>query len=119
MHTFGRTTNNPLLSNLKKENEVWINKKVAREWDIKNNEYVLLENQDGIVSNRIKAKVTERIRHDSVYMVHGFGHTQKRMMRSYKKGADDNALMTRVKIDPIMGGTGMRVNFVTFRKEVA
>jgi hypothetical protein len=24
----------------------------------------------------------------------------------------DTELMTRVKIDPIMGGTGMRVNFV-------
>ncbi len=119
MHTFGRTTNNPLLYELKKENEVWINPKVAKEWEIEDNEYVLLENQDGAVSNRIRAKVTERIRHDSVYMVHGFGHNQKKMPRSYLKGADDTALMTRVKIDPIMGGTGMRVNFVTFRKEVA
>jgi thiosulfate reductase/polysulfide reductase chain A len=119
MHTFGRTTNNPLLFELKKENEVWINPKVAKEWGIEDNEYVLLENQDGVVSNRIRAKVTERIRHDSVYMIHGFGHNQKKMPRSYLKGADDTALMTRVKIDPIMGGTGMRVNFVTFRKEVA
>ena len=119
MHTFGRTTNNPLLVDLKEENEVWINKKVANEWGIQHNQYIRLENQDGVISNRIKAKVTERIRHDSVYMVHGFGHNQKKMKKSYLKGADDNALMTRVKIDPIMGGTGMRVNFVTFRKEVA
>jgi len=117
MHTFGRTTNNPLLCELKSENEVWINTKVAREWAIKDNEYIKLVNQDGVISNRIRAKVTERIRHDSVYMVHGFGHRMKKMNRSYLKGADDNALMTRVKIDPIMGGTGMRVNFVTFRKE--
>ena len=80
---------------------------------------MLLENQDGVVSNRIRAKVTERIRHDSVYMVHGFGHNQKKMPRSFLRGADDTVLMSRVKIDPIMGGTGMRVNFVTFRKEVA
>lgn len=119
MHTFGRTTNNPLLVDLKAENEVWINKKVAREWGIKNNDYIYLENQDGIVSSKIKAKVTERIRHDSVYMVHGFGHSQKQMNLSYKKGADDNTLISKVKVDPIMGGTGMRVNFVTFRREVA
>jgi thiosulfate reductase/polysulfide reductase chain A len=119
MHTFGRTTNNPLLTDLKDENEVWINKKVAREWGIRNNEYVYLENQDGVISNKIRAKVTERIRHDSVYMVHGFGHSQKQMKASFKKGADDSALITKVQIDPIMGGTGMRVNFVTFRKEVA
>jgi len=30
------------------------------------------------------------------------------------EGANDTALMTNVKIDPIMGGTGMRSNFVTF-----
>ena len=119
MHTFGRTTNNPLLVDLKAENEVWINKKVAQEWGIISNEYIRLVNQDGIESNKIRAKVTERIRHDSVYMVHGFGHSQKQMRRSYGRGADDNQLLSQVKIDPIMGGTGMRVNFVTFRREVA
>ena len=41
------------------------------------------------------------------------------MRKSFMKGADDNQLITKVKIDPIMGGTGMRVNFVTFKKEVA
>jgi thiosulfate reductase/polysulfide reductase chain A len=30
------------------------------------------------------------------------------------KGIDDNELITRYKVDPIMGGTGMNVNFVTF-----
>jgi len=52
-------------------------------------------------------------------MVHGFGRTRKQLTRTYGRGADDNALMTRVKIDPIMGGTGMRGNFVTFELEVA
>ena len=117
MHTFGRTTNNEVLLDLKKENEVWINSKVALQWGIKNNQYLKLVNQDGVVSNRIRAKVTERIRHDSVYMVHGFGHRQKKMAKSYLKGADDNELITRVKVDPIMGGTGMRVNFVSFKME--
>jgi len=119
MHTFGRTTNNPNLSDLMDENQVWINSNVAKEWDIRNGEYLVLENQDGKQSNRIKAKVTERIRHDAVYMVHGFGHTKKQMRRTYLKGADDQQLITKVKLDPIMGGTGMRVNFVTFKKEVA
>jgi len=117
MHTFGRTTNNPLLLDLKEENEVWINHRVAAHWEIKNGEYINLVNQDGVVSNRVRAKVTERIRHDSVYLVHGFGHRQQQMSKSYLRGADDNQLITRVKVDPIMGGTGMRVNFVTFRKE--
>ncbi|KAA3618452.1 MAG: nitrate reductase [Calditrichaeota bacterium] len=119
MHTFGRTTNNPNLADLMPENEVWINPKVAKEWDIKNREYVVLENQDGAVCNKVRAKVTERIRHDCVYMVHGFGHSQKQMPRSFLKGANDTDLITKIKVDPIMGGTGMRTNFVTFKKEVA
>ncbi|RMH60431.1 MAG: nitrate reductase [Calditrichaeota bacterium] len=119
MHSFGRTTNNPVLTELKIENEVWIHPKVAREWGIENGSYIRLENQDSVISNKIKVKVTERIRHDCVYMVHGFGHTQKQLHRGFNRGADDTQLITRVKTDPIMGGTGMRVNFVTFRKEVA
>ena len=87
---------------------------MANIWGIKNNEYVRLENQDGVISNRIRAKVTERIRHDSVYMVHGFGHNQKRLSRSYGHGASDTRLITKVLVDPTMGGTGMRGNFVTF-----
>ncbi|MGD9899374.1 MAG: molybdopterin-dependent oxidoreductase [Calditrichaceae bacterium] len=119
MHTFGRTANNPNLNDLMEENEVWINPKIAKQWGIKNRQYIMLENQDGVTSNKIRVKVTERIRHDSVYMVHGFGHTQKQMTRSYNKGANDTGLISRVKVDPIMGGTGMRVNFVTFKREVA
>ncbi len=119
MHSFGRTINNPNLFQLMKENEVWINRKVARQWGIKNGEYVILENQDGVRSRPIKAKVTERIRHDAVFMVHGFGHTDKRLHRAYHRGASDQSLISRVHLDPIMGGTGMRVNFVTFRKEEA
>lgn len=118
MHTFSRTTNNPNLTDLMDHNTVWVNLKVAKEWDLRNGQEVYLENQDGVVSNfRIKVRVTERIRFDSVYMVHGFGHARKELSRTYGKGASDSQLITRVLIDPVMGGTGMRGNFVTFRFE--
>ncbi len=115
-HTFGRTTNNPILTETMPENEVWINSTVAKMHGIRNGERVVLVNQDGARSGQVKAKVTERIRHDAVFMVHGFGHRDKRMRKAFLRGADDSHLVTRVKIDPIMGGTGMRVNFVTFEK---
>ena len=35
-------------------------------------------------------------------------------MRTYNKGVADSDLITKVHIDPVMGGTGMRGNFVTF-----
>lgn len=116
MHTFSRTANNPNLTDLMDENSVWVNPKVAKEWDLTNDQYVYLENQDGVISDfKIKVRITERIRWDSVYMVHGFGHTDKRMKRAFGKGISDTQLITNVMIDPVMGGTGMRGNFVTFR----
>jgi len=118
MHTFSRTSNNPNLTDLMAENTVWINPKVAIEWELKNDQYIWLKNQDGIESEfPIKVRITERIRWDSVYMVHGFGHADKRLRRCYGKGASDARLITKVHIDPIMGGTGMRGNFVTFLTE--
>ncbi len=118
MHTFTRTSNNPNLSDLMDENSVWVHPKVAKEWALANDQYIYLKNQDGIVSDfRIKVRVTERIRWDSVYMVHGFGHNQKKLQRCFGKGASDTQMITNVLIDPTMGGTGMRGNFVTFLTE--
>lgn len=118
MHTFGRTSNNQNLTDLMNENKVWINPKVAGEWGLKDDQEIWLRNQDGAESDfPVKVRITERIRWDSVYMVHGFGHAQKQMTRCYGKGASDTKLITKVHFDPIMGGTGMRGNFVTFLTE--
>jgi thiosulfate reductase/polysulfide reductase chain A len=118
MHTFSRTSNNPNLTDLMDENSLWLNPIVAKEWGITSGQYIWLKNQDDVVSDfPVKARVTERIRWDSVYMVHGFGHGQKQMQRCFGKGASDTQLITNVKTDPIMGGTGMRSNFVTFMTE--
>ena len=88
MHTFSRTANNPNLTDLMHENTVWINPKVADLWGIVNNQYIWLKNQDGVVSDfPIRVRVTERIRWDSIYMVHGFGHKDKKLSLAYGKGA--------------------------------
>ena len=117
MHTFSRTANNHNLWDLMKENSVWINPKVADLWELKNNQDIWLKNQDGVISSfPVKVRITERIRWDSVYMVHGFGQTNKKLTRAYGHGASDSELVTKTAVDPVMGGTGMRVNFVTFLK---
>jgi thiosulfate reductase/polysulfide reductase chain A len=80
-----------------------------------NGQYVWLQNQVGVVSSfPVKIRVTERIRWDSVYIVHGFGHSNKWLSRAFGKGINDSELITNVMVDPLMGGTGMRGNFVTF-----
>ncbi len=117
MHSFSRTQTNPSLTNVMSENEIWINADVAKQFGLKSGNYVRLRNTDGVISNKIKVKVTERIRTDCVYMVHGFGHNSRLLKSAYNKGASDSQLITRYKVDPLMGGTGMNVNFVTIDTE--
>ncbi|MCS7203149.1 MAG: molybdopterin-dependent oxidoreductase [Thermodesulfovibrio sp.] len=118
VHTFSRTINNPSLWELMEENVAWINTKVAKKIGLNHGEYIVLVNQDGIKSNKVKAKVTERIRPDCIYLVHGFGSTSRFLRRAYLRGADDQQLITRYAVDPIAGTVGMRVNFVKITKEV-
>ncbi|KAF0142039.1 MAG: Molybdopterin oxidoreductase Psr/Psh family PsrA-like catalytic subunit [Stygiobacter sp.] len=117
VHSFSRTQSNRILMDMMEENEVWVNQDVAEKWGLKNAQHVRLKNQDGVVSNKIKVKVTERIRTDCVYMVHGFGHNSKMLKGAFGKGASDAGLVTKYATDPLMGGTGMNVNFVTFEIE--
>ena len=116
VHTFSRTSNNHVALEIFPENEIWINVEMAKIMGIKDGMYVILKNQDGIQSNKVKAKVTQRIRQDCVYMVHGFGGKDKRLTKAYNRGASDSDLISRYKEDPIMGGTGMNINFVTLEK---
>ena len=119
VHSFSRTQSNHILTDMMAENELWINADVARRMELKTGDYVRLKNQDEIVSNKVKVKATERIRPDCVYMVHGFGHNSRGLKHAFQKGASDAQLLTRYAIDPLMGGTGMNVNFVTIEVEAS
>ena len=117
VHTFSRTQTNPVLAQAMSENEVWVNADVAERAGLRTGDRVRLKNQDGVLSLPIKVKATQAIRTDCVYMVHGFGHTAKGLRRALGKGASDAQLVTRYATDPLMGGTGMNVNFVTLERE--
>jgi thiosulfate reductase/polysulfide reductase chain A len=118
VHTFSKTQSNPLLRDMMNENELWINADIAAKIGLKNGQKVRLRNQDGVLSDPIKVKATERIRKDCVYMVHGFGQKSRQLRSTYKKGASDAELITKYNTDPLMGGTAMNVNFVTIESEV-
>ncbi len=117
VHTFSRTQNNPLLADLMPANEVWVNADTAARLGLANGQFVKLKNQDGVVSSRVKVKATQRIRPDAVYIVYGFGHTSREQRRAYGGGADAAQLLTKYETDPLMGGTSLHSNFVTFVKE--
>ena len=117
VHSFSRTQTNPILADVMSENAVWVNAGVARRLGLRSGDVVRLRNQDGIASNPVKVKATERIRPDCVYLVHGFGHTARGLRRAFGKGASDSQLLTRYRTDPLMGGTALNVNFVTLEPE--
>jgi thiosulfate reductase/polysulfide reductase chain A len=112
VHTFAKTQNTPVLSQIYPENELWINEDEAEMLGYATGDRVWLENEEGDRTGPIAVKATQRIRKDVIFMVHGFGHQSPGLTRADGKGASDTKLMSRYKLDPISGGAGMRVNFV-------
>lgn len=118
VHSFSRTQNNRLLTRIQDQNGLWISPQFAQQSGVLTGDRVWVINQDEVKSQfPIKVQVTERIRDDCAFMSHGFGHSDRRLRRAYGKGASDAALMTQYAIDPLIGSTGMRVNFVRLEKE--
>jgi len=112
VHSFSRSENNAWLDDLMPENPVWLSTEAARRFGVSDGQKVILENQDGVKSPVITVKVTLAMRSDVAYTVHGFGPQSPGLRKAYQHGFSDTALMTRIAIDPLMGATGMRVNFV-------
>lgn len=116
LHSFARSQNNAMLHALMPANEVWINSDSAADLGFRDAEDVSLQNADGLESLPVRLRLTQGIRRDCIFIVHGFGHESYQLRLAFHKGASDTTLMTRVQVDPIMGGTGMRVNFVKILK---
>ena len=66
----------------------------------------------------MKAKVTDLIHPDAVFMVHGFGHTLPIESRALGKGVSDSALMPGglALWDQAGGGMALQEHFVTVSK---
>ncbi|MBT3222432.1 MAG: molybdopterin-dependent oxidoreductase, partial [Proteobacteria bacterium] len=116
VHTFGRTQNTPVLHGREKENAIWVSPTIAAAFNVADCDAVEVVNQDGVRQGPVKLKVTSRMGNEAVYLTHGHGHNSRQLSRAYRKGADDSALITRYVVDPISGGTAMRVNFVRLVK---
>ena len=85
-HTFGGTINNPLLFELMPENTVWVHPAAAALHGVATGDYVELANPEGRRSNRVRVRVTQRIRPDSIFIVHGYGHTDRRQRLAHGVG---------------------------------
>ncbi|HYG67403.1 MAG TPA: molybdopterin dinucleotide binding domain-containing protein, partial [Anaeromyxobacteraceae bacterium] len=116
LHTFGRTQNNPILSDLDPENVLWMSPKAAAALGLSAGEPVVIANAHGSETTPLPLKVTERMPDDAVYLVHGFGHWSAGLSRARGRGADDTAVIDDYAVDPISGSTGMRTQLVTVRR---
>jgi thiosulfate reductase/polysulfide reductase chain A len=116
LHTQGHTVNNPALNELMDENVLWINSREAEKLGIEEGEPVVVE-KDGH-REKIKAKVTDFIHPEAVFVVHGFGHTLPVESRANGKGLADNKFMqgSLEKWDPAGGAIAYQENFVKVRK---
>jgi len=112
VHSFARTQNNALLAGLMEENAAWISQEAAGLYGLRDGDRVLIENADGDRTGPVLLRTTPGIRRDCLYLVHGFGQRAPGLRRAGGRGASDTALMSRVRVDPLSGATGMRVNFV-------
>jgi len=115
-HTQGHTVNNPALNELMPENVLWINDKAADKLGIQDGERVMVLRNG--YKEEIKAKVTEFIHPEAVFVVHGFGHKLPVESRAYGKGLADNRFMQGGldKWDPVGGAMALQENFVSVEK---
>jgi thiosulfate reductase/polysulfide reductase chain A len=116
VHTQGHTVNNPLLAEQMPENVLWINGEKAAALKIADGEMVEVRNNGH--RGLIKAKVTDLIHPDAVFMVHGFGHKLPVESRALGKGVSDGALMCGGLDlwDKAGGGMALQEHFVTVSK---
>jgi thiosulfate reductase/polysulfide reductase chain A len=118
VHTHGRTQNNPVLSEIMPENQLWINADEAAKMGIANGDLVSVTSSDGSHSGTINAYVTEFIHPESVFMIHGFGRKVPWQTRGYNKGLGDYRFETGLLdvYDPVGGANSLLECFVKVEK---
>ena len=113
-HTHVSTQNNLYLSELVPENLLWINDKAAGRLGIKDGDYVEVASPLK-TTGKIKAKVTDMIHPEAVFMLHGFGKTVPAQTRCYQRGASDALLQENV-YDRVGGSPAYDNTLVQVRK---
>ncbi len=117
LHTQGHTVNNPMLNEQMGENTLWINSGSAAKLGISDGDVVTV-GQNGYTES-IKAKVTDHIHPDAVFVIHGFGHRLKVESRAFGRGLADNKFMAGgMDIwDKAGGAIAYQEHFVTVAKQ--
>lgn len=105
------SSNNSILRDLMPENFIWINKRVAKERDIKFGDMIEVSSKAG--KTTLKAYPTEKIGPEQVFFVHGFGQQSNAL--TWRNGGNDNAVIED-KMEPVYGAAAMHETNVEIRK---
>jgi thiosulfate reductase/polysulfide reductase chain A len=111
--TQSASTNNALLWELEQENSLWIHPLPAQRLGIRQGDTVEVKSAAG--QGRLKARVTEDTRSDTVYMDTGFGVVSQGLSKIYGKGACI-AEVLEDSADEISGNMAMHETIVSVRK---
>ena len=111
--TQGTSTNNALLNELAPENTLWLHPDAAGQLDIRHGDLVEVSSDAG--KGRLKARITEEIRKDTVYMDSGFGPLSKGLSNVFGKGASIAAILED-HADDISGNMAMHETMVSISK---
>ena len=115
LHTQGHTVNNAMLFEQMPENVLWINSKAAEK--LKISDGGLVEVSQNGYAERIRAKVTDFIHPEAVFVVHGFGHDLPVESRALHRGlADQKFMKGGLELwDPAGGAMALQEHFVKVR----
>jgi thiosulfate reductase / polysulfide reductase chain A len=112
-YTHANSTSNPWLFDFAPENRLWIHPASARSAGVADGDRVEVASSVGAV--RLRAKVTQEIRPDCVFMLHGFGKRSPWLKRAYNRGGSDAAIL-ETAWDKVSGNAAMHETFVKVRK---
>jgi thiosulfate reductase/polysulfide reductase chain A len=111
--THASTSNLPWLNEFEPENHLWLHPETAAGLSVKDRD--LVEVSSSVGSVRLKAKITQDIRPDCVFMVHGFGKFSPRQGLIYHVGASD-AQVLETAWDEVSGNAAFHETFVEVKK---
>lgn len=116
LHTQGHTVNNPMLFEQMPENTLWINTGEAEKLGISDGDLVDVSQNN--YTESIKAKVTDIIHPEAIFVIHGFGHRLAVETRAFGKGLADNKFMAGGMDvwDQAGGSIAYQEHFVKVRK---
>jgi thiosulfate reductase/polysulfide reductase chain A len=111
--THANSTSNPWLFDFAPENRVWLAPASAQSIGAVDGD--LVEVASAVGSVRLRVRVTQEIRPDCVFMLHGYGKRSPWLKRAYNRGGSDAALI-ETSWDRASGNAAMHETFVKVTK---